>query len=130
MLKGAQCRYPAPQDTEKDLSLKKGDMGPETNKGSFLDRVAGKARKRGGEEVMWAKVGTIRGLALQGAVLIASFYWVLWIPLYTSGFELMNLECAIFSCSPAFDSSCPAWMSFLLGPAGSLFLNIILLQCN
>ena len=58
MLKGAQCRYPAPQDTEKDLSLKKGDTGPETNKRSFLDRVAGKARKRGGEEVMWARLGT------------------------------------------------------------------------
>lgn len=70
---------------------------------------------------------TIRGLALWGAVLIPSFYWVLWIPLYMSGFELMNLECAIFSCSPAFESSCPAWMSFLLCPAGSLFLNIIII---
>lgn len=88
-------------------------MGPETNRGSFLDRVAGKPGSLGGEEVIWASGDGTRsqGLTLQGTSAHSSFHWVLWIPLFTSGFELMNLECTTSPYSPAFDSSCLAWMS-------------------
>lgn len=43
-----------PEHGEKDLCQKREATGPETNRGIFLDGVAQKAGRLGGQEVIWA----------------------------------------------------------------------------